>query len=382
MKPRYVLQPLLISTMLCATFSAAACTRNEPPAAAEVESAAVSDDRLETHVQARYQDDPQLRSNDIDVTVSDAVVTLRGTVPTSEARQHAVSVAQDVNGVRSVSDQLDVRQGTDATPSSAARADEQDAPPTRAANERTPGWITTKVQAQFFVNPEIKPWNIDVTTNSAGVVTLRGEVEEAADRDQAVRIARDTEGVTRVEDQLRVKGEARADAPARASADATGDAEDAWVTAKVQAKFFVDPDVKGLDIDVDTEKGVVTLRGQVASEAERRQAIAIARSTDGVLSVTDQLNVMRTAATAPSSQSGTTFDDAWITTKIQSQYFLDQLVKARNIDVDTSRGVVTLEGSVDSTAARDAALAIARDTEGVTRVVDRLNVTSSEPPRR
>jgi osmotically-inducible protein OsmY len=127
------------------------------------------------------------------------------------------------------------------------------------------GWITTKIQAQYFLDPEIKPWNIDVTTNSAGVVTLRGVVEEAADRDEAVRIARETEGVSRVDNQLRVKAEAPTAADTTRADDQAGDG---WITAKVQAKFFVDPDVKGRNIDVETQNRVVTLRGDVETEAE------------------------------------------------------------------------------------------------------------------
>jgi hyperosmotically inducible protein len=333
MTERQLLQPLLILT-LCATL-ATACTRSEPPDAVVVETAAVPDDRLETYVQARYQAVPEMRAHDIGVTVSNGVVTLRGTVPTADARQQAVTLAQQVSGVRSVDDQLQVRPASEADAARAAGTSTGDRTTTAsgADNDRSPVWIATKIQAQYFLSPEIKPWNVDVTTNSAGVVTLRGEVAEAADRDAAVRIARETEGVTRVENQLRVKGGPRAESSGAAAVGSDPQAGDAWLTAKVQAKFFVDPDVKGRNIDVDTTNGAVTLRGEVESEAERRRALAIARSTEGVQSVTDQLQVRRTASDTPTParEAAAAIDDAWITTKIQSQYFLDQLVKGRNI---------------------------------------------------
>jgi hypothetical protein len=53
---------------------------------------------------------------------------------------------------------------------------------------------------------------------------------------------------------------------------------------------------------------------------------------------------------------------------------LDDVVKARTIDVDTDGATVTLTGRVHSAAERDRAVALARETEGVTRVVDRLRV--------
>ena len=100
--------------------------------------------------------------------------------------------------------------------------------------------------------------------------------------------ARETEGVTRVEDRLRVRGEAE-----RETADTAVSMErpDAWLTAKVQSKYFLDDEVKGLDIDVDTNEGVVTLSGTVRSEAERRQALALARNTEGVREVVDKLQL-------------------------------------------------------------------------------------------
>jgi osmotically-inducible protein OsmY len=107
-----------------------------------------------------------------------------------------------VEGVRSVEDLLSV-VNTDAD-----RTSNPDARDTTAttAGDRAPAWITTKIQAQYVANSEIKPWNRDVTSSSTGVVALRGEVDEATDRDDAVRIARESDGVTRVDDQLRVRG--------------------------------------------------------------------------------------------------------------------------------------------------------------------------------
>ena len=66
--------------------------------------------------------------------------------------------------------------------------------------------------------------------------------------------------------------------------------------------------------------------------------------------------------------------DAALTAKIKSKMALDDSVKAADIDVDTSGGVVTLTGKVSSDAARQRAMQLARETDGVTSVVDRLAV--------
>ncbi len=77
-----------------------------------------------------------------------------------------------------------------------------------------------------------------------------------------------------------------------AAVDKAGDAaSDARITMTVQAKYFASNEVKGREIDVDTSNGVVTLKGTVNSHSEHNQAVALARSTDGVRDVRDQLQM-------------------------------------------------------------------------------------------
>jgi len=66
-----------------------------------------------------------------------------------------------------------------------------------------------------------------------------------------------------------------------------------------------------------------------------------------------------------------------LTTKIKSKMALDDHVKARSISVDTEGSVVTLSGIVRSNEERDRAVRLARDTDGVTKVVDKLEVKKS-----
>jgi osmotically-inducible protein OsmY len=66
---------------------------------------------------------------------------------------------------------------------------------------------------------------------------------------------------------------------------------DAWITAKVSAKFVDEVRLNGSSINVDTDKRVVTLRGTVASAAAKSLAEAIASGTEGVTRVVNQLSV-------------------------------------------------------------------------------------------
>src|SRR5882672_6424039 len=65
--------------------------------------------------------------------------------------------------------------------------------------------------------------------------------------------------------------------------------DDTTITTRVKTAMLNDPAVGGMRIDVDTFKGVVTLSGRVKSEAERQQAIALARKINGVVQVKDAL---------------------------------------------------------------------------------------------
>jgi len=68
---------------------------------------------------------------------------------------------------------------------------------------------------------------------------------------------------------------------------------DGAVTAKIKAKMALDDTVKALDIDVDTVGTTVTLSGIVSSEAQKQKALTLARETQGVTQVIDQLKVRR-----------------------------------------------------------------------------------------
>lgn len=68
-----------------------------------------------------------------------------------------------------------------------------------------------------------------------------------------------------------------------------------------------------------------------------------------------------------------TVREAGLTAKIKAKMALDDQVKARAIDVTTSGSVVTLSGSVASAAEHNRAVQLARETDGVTQVIDHLH---------
>jgi hyperosmotically inducible periplasmic protein len=179
--------------------------------------------------------------------------------------------------------------------------------------------ITTAVKGKLAADDVVKSYRIDVDTKDH-VVTLNGAVDTPAARERAVQLARNTDGVRDVVDRLTVtpgvtpttgvddKAQAEAkdatrdtdrkvdDAQKKAgeTADKVGDAAaNAALTSVVKTKFLADTTVSGLNIDVDSNKGVVTLTGNVRSAAEKQRAVKIARETEGVKSVVDRLKVQK-----------------------------------------------------------------------------------------
>jgi hyperosmotically inducible protein len=74
------------------------------------------------------------------------------------------------------------------------------------------------------------------------------------------------------------------------------------------------------------------------------------------------------------SKTGEVMTDAWITTRVHERFVGEDLLKGSDISVDTSHHVVTLKGTVMGQAGRTKAGNVARHTEGVHRVVNRLTI--------
>lgn len=175
----------------------------------------------------------------------------------------------------------------------------------QAGEKLADGWLTTKIQAQFFADDDIKARFINVSSRD-GVVRLKGFVESDDARRQVLEITRNTDGVKQVDDGQLLVGRPvhefdTASAPAIPAPVATtgidaavatpAPADDATVVSMVQARYFLDPMIKLRHIDVQSTNGVVTLKGQIASETERAQALMLARSAQGVVRVEDYLAV-------------------------------------------------------------------------------------------
>ncbi|HEY6510308.1 MAG TPA: BON domain-containing protein [Vicinamibacterales bacterium] len=122
------------------------------------------------------------------------------------------------------------------------------------------------------------------------------------------------------------------------------------------------------------EVGVVVDDTQDAAEKTADASKNIAEKT--VDKTKEIASATARTATAAVSATGEAVTDGWITTRIHSKFVDESLLKGSDIDVDTQDHVVTLKGTVTSDAAKGRAVAVARSTEGVNQVVNRLVVGS------
>jgi osmotically-inducible protein OsmY len=115
---------------------------------------------------------------------------------------------------------------------------------------------------------------------------------------------------------------------------------------------------------------------EFAAETAKRQAGALAsKAADKAGDAADAIaSKAADKAGDTAGRLGETVSDAALTAKIKSKMALDDHVKARGINVDTADGVATLSGVVASSEERRRALELARDTEGISRVVDELEI--------
>ena len=79
-------------------------------------------------------------------------------------------------------------------------------------------------------------------------------------------------------------------------------------------------------------------------------------------------------AAVAAKKVGDSMGEAALTTKIKAKMALDDTVKARAIDVTTDGTVVTVSGTVRSTTEHNRAIALARETSGVSKVIDHLEI--------
>jgi osmotically-inducible protein OsmY len=202
-----------------------------------------------------------------------------------------------------------------------------------------------------------------------GVVTLTGTVSEEAHKQLAAETVASMPGVKSVNSELKLKGES----PAEYS--------DAWLMTKVKTSLLFHRSVSGMKTEVLAEDGIVTLRGEATSLAQKDLATKYAQDVEGVKGVQNEMTVVTAAMKPDEKTKGEKtgevkewIDDASITALVKTALLHHRSTSGLNTTVVTEEGVVTLSGTAKNSAEKALTTEIVSDVHGVKSVVNNMTV--------
>ena len=208
------------------------------------------------------------------------------------------------------------------------------------------GAIKTRVETRLKASPSLNKDDIKVEAVN-GVVTLTGTVQSKAESARAAQLAK-VAGVTRVENKLDVKTETAA------------------TTGRIAEKSERAMDKAGDKTDKAMDK---------AGDKTDKAMDKAGDKTDKAMDKTADAAKKAGAKTKDAgSDVGEAITDTWILTKVKADFVGEDALKGSDINVDVKNHIVTLKGTVPNAAAHARAVAIAKGTKGVTRVVDTLTM--------
>jgi len=272
----------------------------------------------------------------ITVSTSDGIVTLSGSISNLLAKKKAAEICENTDGVLSVVNNLKVT--TD-------RPDEA---------------IQNDIDRMLSTDPATENWEISSTVNN-GLVTLKGAVDSWQERKLAETIVSGVKGVKEVTNNLQISY--------------SGNRSDSEIKAEVKNMLEYDARIKDNRIKVTVDEDTVKLSGSVGSAPEKRLAVQKAHVT-GVAGVkADQLEVHpEFKENSFHNVDLSTLSPTNIQTAIKRAWSYDPRVPAGKLNVKVGENIAVLDGDVLNLNSKLAAEEDARNTTGIEKVVDNINV--------
>jgi hyperosmotically inducible protein len=250
-----------------------------PPA--KQAAVAAADDKIKKDVEHALSSDPALADSEISVSsVNQGTVLLSGTAASLSDHLTAVEDARHVAGVRRVASEI---KSPDALSDAEIWRDpehQSSAAAAGAAGAMSDMWLTTATKVRLLANSETPATEINVDTQD-GVVTLFGMVPSDASKRVAEAEAKKVSGVKVVRNHLQV---------VPASAQQLVKANDLEIKDHI-AKRIDRTLSDDAEVTIEVKDGVARLTGKVDGQTDRLRVLTIARATDGVRSVVDEIEV-------------------------------------------------------------------------------------------
>lgn len=197
--------------------------------------------------------------------------------------------------------------------------------------------IESSARKSYVFKTYLKDDDIKIQSED-GAVTLTGTVSEESHKSLAKETVAGLPGVKSVDNRLEVKG-----SPPAANSDA-------WLSAKVRLTLLLHRNVSGSNTEVDAKDGMVTLRGEAASQAQKELTTEYAKDVEGVKDVKNEMPQVKMSLLSHRSTS------------------------ALRTTVTTKRGVVTVGGKARNAAEKDLVAKLVSDIHGVKGVNNRMTI--------
>ena len=224
--------------------------------------------------------------------------------------------------------------------------------------------IESSARQSYVFKTYLKDDDIKIQSKDA-VVTLTGIVANEFHKSLAQETLAGLPGVISVDNRLELKGAA----PTANS--------DAWLRDKVKATLLFHRSVSAIKSEVDVKDGIVTLRGEAASQAQKDLTTEYAKDVDGVRDVKNEMTVSKTSDKT-SDTLGEMIDDASITAQVKMALLSHRSTSAVTTKVTTNNGVVTLSGKAKNAAEKDLVSKLVQDIKGVKSVKNQMTIGESK----
>jgi len=220
--------------------------------------------------------------------------------------------------------------------------------------------IESSAKKSYVFKTYLKGDDIKIESND-GVVALTGTVAEESHKSLAQNTVAGLPGVKSVDNRLEVKG----DRPAENS--------DTWISMKVKGALLFHRNVSASQTEVSVKDGIVTLRGEAVSQAQKELTTEYAKDVDGVKDVKNEMTVAKDSKKSGETM-GEKIDDASITAQVKMTLLSHRSTSALNTTVTTTDGVVTLGGKAKNDAEKALVTKLVNDINGVKSVVNNMSI--------
>jgi hyperosmotically inducible protein len=225
--------------------------------------------------------------------------------------------------------------------------------------------IESSFKKTYVYKTYLKDEHININSKD-GVVTLTGSVANESHKPMAADTAEALPGVKRVDNEIKITG----DQPAANS--------DGWISMKVKTALLFHTNVNAHKTNVYVKDGIVTLRGEASSQAQKDLTGERVKDVAGVKGIKNELTVAASATQPDEKTKQESIDDASITAQVKSSLLAHRSTSAIKTSVTTDNGVVTVSGRAKNAAEKGLVTKLVDDINGVKSVVNNMTIAEAK----